>query len=462
MTAPAPGADRSPAGGPTLGRALGRWDLTAIGVNQVIGGAIFLIPAQVAGLIGGWSVPAMLLAGLASLLVALSFAEVSSRFEGTGGPYLFTRAAFGPFVAFEVGWMQWFTRATSQASVANGIALALGYYWPAMTSGVGRAALLVGLTLVLAWINYRGIRQSAWTVDALTIGKLLPLAIFISVGLFVLDPVRLRDLPPVTPAQASAAALLLIFVFGGYEVVPVPAGEAQDPRRHVPFALVMTIVIVTVIFTAGQAVATGVLPDVAQSRTPLAEASMLMLGVAGALMMSAGSVTAMTGNNMGQVLSGSRMLFALAEHGQLPRWFGRVHPVHRTPSNAVLFTSVVALVLMLSGSFVVLATVSAVARLVIYTGTCAATLALRRRDRLARGAGSGDPGAPDAIPVKPAAFTTPLGPAIPVLALVISIAILAGASRDQLLGGAAALGAGALLYFVSGNAEGRRREGRIR
>ncbi len=457
MPSPAVGV-RSP---PSLGRALGRWDLTAIGVNQVIGGAIFLMPAQVAGLIGGWSVPAMVLAGLASLLVALSFAEVSSRFEGTGGPYLFTRAAFGPFVAFEVGWMQWFTRVTSQASVANGIALAFGYYWPATMTGAGRAALLIGLTLVVAWINYRGIRQSAWTVDALTIGKLLPLGLFIVAGVFFVDPSRVRALPPVTPGQASAAALLLIFVFGGYEVVPVPAGEAQDPRRHVPFALVMTIVIVTIVFTAAQAVAIGVLPEVAGSRTPLAEASMVMLGAAGALMMSAGSVTAMAGNNMGQVLSGSRMLFALAEHGQLPRWFARVHPVYRTPSNAVLFTSAVALVLMLSGSFVVLATVSAVARLVIYTGTCAATLALRRRDRmLAAGVTASTPA--EAIFIGPAAFRTPLGPVVPVLALVIAVSVLAGASRDQLLGGAATLAAGGVLYVVSRRSQARRDEETIR
>ena len=124
----------------TLRRALGRWDLTAIGVNQVIGGAIFLMPSQVAAQIGAWSPIAFVLMGLASLTVALCFAELGSRFDGTGGPYLYTRAAFGRFVAFEVGWMQWFTRAASQASVMAGIALALGYYWPAVTVGVAANA----------------------------------------------------------------------------------------------------------------------------------------------------------------------------------------------------------------------------------------------------------------------------------------------------------------------------------
>src|SRR6185295_12901986 len=197
---------------PALRRALGRWDLTAIGINQVIGGAIFLMPSQVAAQIGAWSPIAFVLMGLASLTVALCFAEVGSRFDSTGGPYLYTRAAFGRFVAFEVGWMQWFTRAASQASVMAGIAVALGYYWPAATVGWPRALLLVGVTSVLAWVNVRGIRQSAWVVNALTIGKLVPLVIFIIAGLAFIDPSHLTSLPPLTRSQASTAALLLIFV----------------------------------------------------------------------------------------------------------------------------------------------------------------------------------------------------------------------------------------------------------
>src|SRR6186997_1427607 len=213
---------------PTLQRALGRWDLTAIGINQVIGGAIFLMPSQVAAQIGGWSPIAFVLMGLASMSVALCFAEVGSRFDRTGGPYVYTRAAFGPFVAFEVGWMQWFTRAASQASVMAGIAVALGYYWPAVTIGWPRAAVLVGITSALAWVNVRGIRQSAWVVNALTIGKLLPLALFIVVGLTSLGKggFEIHGLPAMT--DLSASALLLIFAFGGYEVIPVPAGESKD------------------------------------------------------------------------------------------------------------------------------------------------------------------------------------------------------------------------------------------
>jgi amino acid transporter len=438
MTAPGTGG-----AAPTLRRALGRWDLTAIGVNQVIGGAIFLAPSEVAREIGPWSVAAFMMAGLASMLVALCFAEVGSRFEGTGGPYLYTRAAFGRFAAFEVGWMQWFTRAASQASIVNGLALALAYYWPAVAAGPFRLTLVTAVTVSLAMINLRGIRQSAWVVNALTIGKLVPLSLFIIVGLFHVDGARLVPAGGLTADGAAAAALLLIFLYGGYDVVPVPAGEAREPRRHIPFALIATILAVTAVFTLIQVVAVGVLPDLASSRTPLADASFLLAGSAGALLIGVGSVVSMTGNNAGQVLTGSRMIYALAEHGELPRVFAWIHPRYRTPAVSILFTSAVALVLALTGSFAVLATASAVSRLITYTGVCASTLVLRR--------------AVFATGVRPATFVPPLGPVVPVAAILLSCLILAGASPAQLTGGIMALVVGALLFLVNVVLRGRPR-----
>ncbi len=426
----------------TLRRELGKWDLTAIGINQTIGSAIFILPSQVAAQIGTWSPLAFVAIGLASLLVALCFAEVGSRFEGTGGPYLYTRAAFGRFVGFEVGWMQWVTRVTSQAGVANGIVLALGFYWPAFTAGVGRAITLAAITLGLGWINLRGIRLSAFAIDFFTIAKLLPLLLFILVGLWFVDPSRLAPSDDVSMTQMSTAALLLIFAFGGYDVIGVPAGESTNPRKHLPFAFVATILIVTAVITMADIVALGTLPDLVSSKTPLADASMLFVGAAGALVISGGSVVSMTGNNLGAVLTGSRMLFALAENGALPRFFAKIHPVYRTPSNAVIFTTLVALGLALSGSFVILAVASAVARLITYTGACAATLRLRST----RFAAS----------VSPATFVIPGGPTVPVLAIAISLVILAGATRQQLLGGAAGLAAGAVLFVVN-NTMSRRR-----
>jgi APA family basic amino acid/polyamine antiporter len=416
----------------TLKRALGRWDLTALGVNQVIGGAIFLWPAQVAAQVGAWSPIGYILIGLLSLSVALCFAELSSRFDSTGGPYLYTRAAFGEFVGFEIGWMQWFSRATSQASIMAATAIALGYYWPALTTGWLRAAFLVALTLVFGGINVRGVRQSSTVVNVFTIGKLLPLAIFIVVGLAYIEPSRLTVLPPVTVQQSLAAGLLFIFIFGGYEVVPVPAGESLDPRRDIPFAMVATIVSVMIVMTLTQVVAQGVLPDLAGHSTPIADAAAAFMGATGALLIGIGSVVSMTGNNAGQVLSGSRMIFALAEQGQLPPFLARIHPEYRTPANAIVFTSAVALTLALSGSFAQIALVSALARLLMYAGSAAATLRLRS--------------IPPAGMVKPARFVAPFGATMPIVAIGVCVVLAAGATMAQLLSGIVALLAGAALF----------------
>jgi amino acid transporter len=149
---------------PTLQRALGRWDLTAVGINIVIGGGIFLVPSPVAALVGAYAPFVCLLVGMAALLIALCFAEVGSRFDTTGGPYLYAREAFGRFAGFEVGWIAWFTRAAAQASVVNGLVLALGFYWPAATGPISRPAIITAVTTILVFINVRGIRPTAATL----------------------------------------------------------------------------------------------------------------------------------------------------------------------------------------------------------------------------------------------------------------------------------------------------------
>ena len=425
----------APRGAATLRRALGRWDLAAIGINQTIGGAVFLMPSQIASVVGAWSPIAILGGTLVTMVVAVSLAEVGSRFDTTGGPYLYARTAFGRFVAFEVGWMQWFARVSSHASVANGLALAIGYYWAGAAGGAGRAAVITLITAALTMVNVAGIRQGARTVNLLTISKLVPLGLFILVGVFFISPHRFTVLPAVTVDQASTAALLTIFVFGGYEVLTVPAGESTDPRRHVPFALVTTVIVVGAVTILCQLVAVGTLDNLAASTTPLADAAAAIMGGPGALLIGIGAILSMTGNLAGQILTGSRMIYALAEQGDLPRVLGRVHPRYRTPVVAILFTAGVSLALALSGTFAWLAIASAIARLVVYGASCGAAIALRR------------PG--HAGPAGSALFVSPLSPLLPVLGVAIAAVLVATASRAQLLAGGAALAAGAVLFVAA-------------
>jgi amino acid transporter len=424
---------RAPAG-PGLQRALGRWDLTAFGINIVIGGSVFLTPSLVAAQLGNWSPIAVVLVGLAVLCIALSYAEVGSRFDSTGGPYLYTLAAFGRFVAFEVGWMSWFTRIASIASLVNGLAIAVGYYAPAMSAGLPRATLIAGVIAGLAILNVRGIRQSALFIDGITIAKLVPLVVFIVTGLFFVDWSRLAPLPELSAPQIGAGALLLIYAYGGYEVMGVPAGETRRPRVDLAFAMVTTIVVCAAIYLLAQIVTMTVLPDVTQSKTPVADAAAVFLGPAGALMIGAGSILAITGNITGSLLTASRYVYAFAETAAIPRWFSYVHPRFRTPSRAIWASAAITLALALSGSFVLLLAASAIARLLTYAGVSAAALALRHpryRDR-----------------VQPAAYTTPFGALVPSVAIVVSLSIIAGATAPQLAVGGGALAAGAIVFLA--------------
>jgi amino acid transporter len=420
---------------PSLRRELGPWDLTAIGVNQVLGGAVFAVPATIAASVGAWSPWMVGAVGLASMLFALVFAEVASRFEATGGSYLYTRAAFGRFAGFEVGWMMWFTRVASWAAVINVLVSSLGFYWPSIAVGLPRAVLIATIIIILTAINIRGIRLSSVVVNLLTLGKLVPLVVFVVVGILFVEWWRLHPGPLPGLGNVSASGLLLIYAFGGYEVIPVPGGEARNPRHDVPFALIMTLVFIALLLTLTQIVAVGTFPQLAASKTPLADAAALFLGAGGAALITIGAVISATGNNMGGAISGSRNLFALAEQGDLPRVFAWVHPTYRTPVNAIVMTSAMALILAVSGTFQTMATASAISRLVLYVGTCASAIRLRSQ----RFQGT----------VQPATFVVPLGPAVPLAAIVIAMVVLAGASAVQLRNGALALLAGAVLYAIA-------------
>jgi amino acid transporter len=255
------------------------------------------------------------------------------------------------------------------------------------------------------------------------------------VGIFFIEPSRVVPGGDFVASGFGASIVFLVFAFGGYEVVPVPGGETKNPRRDIPFALVTTILLVTLIFTVAQIVAQGVLPDLPSSKTPLADASLIFAGAGGALLITIGAVISMTGNNVGQAVTGSRHLYALAEQRDIPSFLGRIHPRYRTPWTAILATSVVALAMALTGSFATLASGSAITRLVVYAITCAATLAFRRPAFAAR--------------VSPALFTAPGGPVIPLTGFVVASGILIAAASQGHPGiriGAVAFAVGAVVY----------------
>ena len=409
-------------------RAVSRWQLVGLAVNDVVGSGIYLLPAAAAALLGAASVWAVVLAGFAAALLVLCFAEASSSFDQPGGAYLYTREAFGRFVGFEVGWMTWLSRVAALASFATGLVQALSLLWPGAESGWGRITVICGLILPLTAINVRGVSAGARTAVVLVIAKMLPLAFFVVVGVWFVNGIHLTIFQAPRGGELGQAALLLLFAYGGFENTPVAAGEYHNPRRNVPFALVSMILLVTLLYGAVQWVALGTLPGLARSPSPLADAAQHFAGHAGAWLLTLGAVLSIAGIAGNTMLTGPRYLFALASDGYGPRRLARVHPRYRTPAVAIVVQAVIALALAMSGSFVELASLSVIARVATYIGTAAAVPILRRRlsDR--------------------AAMRLPLGPTIPIAALLVATALLASATAASLLGVAGAMIAGGIIY----------------
>ncbi len=412
-------------------RAVSRWQLVGLAINDVVGSGVYLLPAAATALLGAASVWAVVLAGLAVGLLVLCFAEASSYFDQPGGAYLYTREAFGSFVGFEVGWMTWLARVSSIASLANGLVQATVYFWPAAAGVSERAAIISGLILLLAWINVRGVKAGTQAAVALVIAKMLPLVLFIGIGAWFVDGARLAIFAAPRGGSLGQATLLLLFAYAGFENTPAAAGEYRNPQRDVPFALLVMILVVTLIYGAVQVVALGTLPGLAQSSSPLAEAAARFAGRWGAALLTVGAMLSIAGNAGNTTLIGPRYLFALACDGYGPQWLARVHPKYHTPASAIVAQTAVALALALSGSFVELATLSVIARVATYVGTAAAVPVLRRRMADRRGG-----------------VRLPLGATIPVAALALGMALIASATRANLLAAAGALSAGGVLYCV--------------
>ena len=427
----------------------------ALSVNDVIGSGVYLIlPVAAATLLGPASVWAILGAGFAVLLLVLCFAEAASLFDRQGGAIVYTRAAFGDFVGFEVGWMTWIARIASIASLSVFFARAVGYLWEGANHGLGQALTVLFPLVTLTWINVRGVRAGAATAVVLSLGKTVPLLVLVAAGVFAISWRRVFPVPMPESGNFTKAALLVLYAYSGFENTAAPAGEFKNPKRDVPFALVTQVLLVTGIYTLVQLVAIGTIPDLGRSQTPLADAGRLLLGPFGGFLLTLGAVLSVLGTNNNTVLAGPRYLYALAETGRLPRILMRIHPRYRTPHVAILFNSGVALALIVidaasnairPGTLRVaeeLAVLSTIARLATYIGTCLSVPVLRRK-----------------LPATPRTIRLPGGPVIPIAALIICVLFLSAAETKNFVAGGIALAVGALVYGARGRAaEAARKE----
>jgi len=403
-------------------------------VNGILGAGIFGLPSKVAAETGAYSPLLFVACGLLILPIVLSFAEAASYVRTTGGPIAYVSTVFGPFAAFQTGWSLYVARATAFSANVNLLVDSLGWLWEDASSGAPRVALIGGICGFLTIVNVVGSKQGMRTAGILTVLKLVPILVLVVAGLVVLSPAILPPSSAPMPSLASAgsAALLATYAFVGWEIALIPAGEARDPRRDLPRALLLGLLCVVVLYVLIQMVCVAALPDLASSQRPLVDAADAILGPAGASLLLFGTVASIGGNLAVSVIAGSRTTYALAQAGSLPAFLGRVHPRFGTPAASVIAFGALVTALALSGSFVWLAGLSVLTRVLVFLLVIAALPRLRRRF----GAESGT-------------FRLPGGYAIPFLAAVVCVGLTFQAKSGAVWTTLAFLGVGSVLYFAA-------------
>ncbi|MEK6372410.1 MAG: APC family permease [Acidobacteriota bacterium] len=409
-----------------LVRTVGFWGLVAMCINAVVGSGVFLLPTESYKLLGPFSLWAPLIFALPVFVLVLCFAEAASHFSEPGGAYLYARTAFGDFVGFETGWMNWLARVTSLASLTNGFVISLARLFPELGTGAWRVAIIIGTIAILAAIHIIGVKYGAASIYVFTFGKLVPLVGFIVVALIAWrhNPIPDSLHLPGPGTDWSAAALFMLFAYAGFENMGVPAGEYRNPRKELPRALLVGILAIAAIYVLAQLGAMSALPDLSKTSTPIADAAAVLVGGIGAVIVTLGALMSMAGTNSGTVLEGSRMLYALSLDRPRLRAVSWVHPRFRTPVVAIAIHVAFATALALGGTFAKLAMMSAVARLTTYLFTCAALPRLGN--------------------------ATPWRITLAILGTVISLALFFTLSKFNFLAAAIALAVGALIWLASG------------
>jgi APA family basic amino acid/polyamine antiporter len=420
-------------------RPLGFWMATALVVGNIIGSGVYLLPTQLAPY-GRNSLVAWVFTAAGALLLAVVFAALSRAFPQDGGPYVFTRAAFGELAGFVVAWGYWVSVWVGNAAIATGAVSYTSAFAPWIASAPGAAAAVtIAVVWLLTFVNCWGVRTAAWVQAVTTVLKLLPLvAVSLVAGFFVhREALASFTRVPLTLDATTAAATLALWALVGFESATVPADKVKDPSRTIPRATLVGTVVSAVFCTVACSLVLLVVPAarLSASNAPFADAARAMWGDgAGAVVAVFAAISAYGALN-GWILLQGELPFALARDGVFPRPFAR-ESARRTPVFALVSTSllVTALVaLNFRGSmaqafqfFVLLATT---ANLVAYLVCALALLVLMRRRQL-RGSRRG----------------TPWLAGTGVLGAAYSLWAIAGAGRDAVLWGAALLVLGLPVY----------------
>ena len=415
-----------------LKRDIGIFGAAFIVLNSVIGAGIFALPGKIAVSAGMASPWLFLIVGILFLSIILTFAELASYYDQTGGHVLYARDAFGPLAGFSTGWLIFLARMTAFAANANVMAIYLASLSDVFASEFARMAIITLVTGGLTWANVLGVKDGVRTMGVFTFLKVIPLLLLVLLGLQHVTGATL------VPADfqidnIGGTTLLLIYAYVGFETVGVTAGETSQPQRTIPIALIRTLLLTGLLYFFIVLVYISVIPAADYANATLVDVGRNLAGPAGALVITFAAVFSIGGNLASSVLGAPRLLFSLAEQRLMPQWFGNVHTKYATPDRAIIVMGAMALALGLSSNFVDLAIGSSVVRLLGYI-ICIASLPVIRSKAT-----------PEA---RESAWRLPGGFTIPVVALVICFWLVAQSKGEDWVKVSILLVIGLVLYLV--------------
>lgn len=419
-------------------KPMGFWSVVMFGVTTIIGSGIFILPSNAAKLMGVSSIFVLIFDALLVTTLALCFAKAASYFDHDGGSFLYAKEAFGDFAGFEVGIMTWGIGILELATMSVGVTAALSAFFPVLKTELGKIILVTLILVVLETINAGGVRVSKVLINTVTITKLIPLLFLVAIGIFFIKGANFTPVLPQTGHVGAntfgQAAVAMFYAFTGFEVVGIVAGDVSDSKKSLPRAIIMVTVIVAIFYVLVQVVALGVLGQktLAGSALPLQATFGKIAGPIGITIIAVGTLLSMGGNLIANTYSIPRTGSALAENKMMPHWLAKRNRFN-APIVSILFTTVLALLIAYSGSFVQLAILSVVARFAQYIPTCIAVLVFKKDKHL-----SGE------------RFNLPFGWLIPIIAILVSVWLLFQVTIPQLLWGLGALVIAAPFYLLTG------------
>jgi len=417
-----------------LKQNLGLFHLTMYGVGLILGAGIYVLIGEAIGFAGNSVWISFLLGTIVAVFAGLSYAELTALFPKAAAEYTFVKNAFkNNFIAFIIGWLTAITSIIMAATVALGFG---GYFAKFVDLPIIVSAIL--LISVLSVVNFIGIRQSAWinTIFALiTIGGLV-LIIFLGATATPTEPIDYFDAPSGITGIVLAF-VLIFFAFIGFEDMANVAEEVKKPRKNLPRAIILSIVITGIIYILVSLFSVRILDwqTITNSAAPLADVAESALGIRGGIIISVIALFATASTVLITLVAGARIFYGMAKSGSLPSPLGIIHSKTKTPWIAVIVIFIISIGFSFIGDIVIVANIAVFAVVITFALVNLSVIILRYVEPEMK--------RPFKVPINVGKF-----PILPLLGFLVTVYMAIQFELQVVTAGLGIIGVGAVLYIL--------------